>query len=338
MKKIALLGPNLENPGGINVIVKFLGKGFEKAGYEIHYFPVGKTKIKDSDFIHPVNTNNKKEQLIRLKKQIAKFPCDYYIANNLRTNFLLSKLNIKNSFHVFHQGKVLQPKNLYTRLKQRFSFNRIYNNQNLIFLNECYKNEFLKKYSYIKPKSISVIPNPFDFELIKKKADEFEVDENYIVAVGRLSKEKNFEYLIKSYKLSDIEEELWLVGDGPLRDELENLVKKLNLKNKVKFLGWQENPYPFIKNAKLLCMSSIFESFSNVIVESLVLNTPVIATDIKCGPRDILKNKKYLIPLNNEKVFATKIKEIKGKKTDVDIKKFKLENVVKKYIKLFKNN
>jgi len=137
MKKIALLVPNLENPGGINIVVKFLGKGFEKADFEVHYFPVGKTKIKDSEFIHPVNSDNKKVQLIGLKKQIEKFPCDYYVANNLRTNFLLSTLNIKNSFHVFHEGKVLENKN------------------------------FKKKYSYIKPKSVSIVPNPFDFDLIK---------------------------------------------------------------------------------------------------------------------------------------------------------------------------
>ena len=338
MKKIALLGPNLENPGGINVVVKFLAKGLKKENYEIHYFPVGETDIKDNKFIHPVNTNNKRKQLTELKKEIEKFPCDYYISNNLRTNFLLSKLNIKNSFYVFHQGKVLQPKKLYVRLKQRFSFSKIYRNQNLIFLNECYKNEFLKIYSYIRAKSISVIHNPFDFKLIKQKADEFKLNGNYIVAVGRLSKEKNFEYLIKAYKLSNIEEELWLIGDGTLRDKLTNLVHTLKLEKKVKFLGWQKNPYPFIKHAKLLCMSSTFESFSNVIVESLILNTPVIATDIKCGPKDILQNEKYLIPLNNEKVFAKKIKEIKGNKVDVNIEKFKVENVVKQYIELFKNN
>ena len=338
MKKIALLGPNLESPGGVNVVVKFLGKGFEKAGFEVHYFPVGKTKIKDSEFIHPVNSDNKKAQFIGLKKQIEKFPCDYYIANNLRTNFLLSKLNIKNSFHVFHQGKVLENKNFYTRLKQRFRFSKIYKNQNLIFLNKCYRDEFLKKYSYIKPKSVSIIPNPFDFDLIREKANEFEVKGNYIVAVGRLSKEKNFDYLIKAYKLSNIKEELWLVGDGPLRGDLEKLVKSLNLEGKVKFLGWQKNPYPFIKNAKLLCMSSTFEAFSNVIVESLIVNTPVIATDIKCGPRDILGSDEYLIPLNDEEFFARKIKDLKDKKVNINIDRFRVENVVKRYIELFKNN
>lgn len=337
MKKIALLGPNLESPGGVNVVVKFLGEGFSKKEYEVHYFPVGKTKIKDNEFIHTVNSDNKKEQLKILKDKIKKYKCDIYISNNLRTNDLLSILNIKNSFYVFHQGKVLQPKNFYVRPKQRFEFSKRYNSKNLIFLNECYKNEFFKIYSYIKPKSVNIIPNPFDFDLIYKKADEFKIDGNYIVAVGRLSKEKNYEYLIKAYKLSEIEEELWFIGEGKERKNLENLVKKLNLENKIKFLRWQKNPYPFIKNAKLLCMSSIFESFSNVIVESLVLNTPVIATDIKCGPRDILRNDKYLVSLNNEKEFAKKIKEIKGMNPDVNIKRFKIENVVNKYIELFKN-
>ncbi len=337
MKKIALLGPNLDNPGGINTVVKFLGEGFKKKGYEVHYFPVGKTKIKDNEFIHNVNSNNKKEQFKILREKIKKYPCDIYISNNLRTNELLSKLNINNSFYVFHQGKVLQPKNFYVRLKQRFEFSKRYNNKNLIFLNECYKNEFFRIYPYIKPKSVNIIPNPFDFELIYKKAGEFDVKGDYIVAVGRLSKEKNYEYLIKAYKLSGIKEELWFIGEGEERKNLENLVKKLNLENKVKFLGWQKNPYPFIKNAKLLCMSSIFESFSNVIVESLVLNTPVVATDIKCGPRDILGDDKYLVSLNNEKEFAKKIRNTKESIPDIDIERFRLESIVNKYIELFKN-
>ena len=338
MKKIALLGPNLESPGGVNVVVKFLGRGFIEKGYEVHYFPVGKTNIKDDEFIHTVNSDNKKEQLKILKEKIKKFPCDYYISNNLRTNDLLSILGIENSFYVFHQGKVLQPKNFYVRLKQKFEFSKRYNNKNLIFLNECYKNEFFKIYSYIKPKSVNIIPNPFDFELIRKKANEFEVKGNYIVAVGRLSYEKNYEYLIKSYKLSEIKEELWLIGEGKERKNLERLVKNLNLENRVKFLGWQKNPYPYIKNAKLFCLSSKFEALPTVMIESLILNTPVIATDIKCGPRDILRNEKYLVPLNNEEIFAKKIKNIKGIIPDVNIKRFKIENVVNKYIELFKNS
>ena len=336
IKKIALLGPNLESVGGVNVVVKFLGEGFLQRGYEVHYFPVGKTEIKDNNFIHTVNSDDKKNQFKILKEKIKLYKCDYYISNNLRTNFLVSKLNIKNSLHVFHQGKVLQPKNFYIRLKQKFSFSKTYNNQNLIFLNHCYKNEFFKIYNYIKPKKVDVIPNPFDFDLIHQKANEFDIEGNYIVAVGRLSSEKNYQYLIKAYKLSNIQEELWLIGDGPKRKELENLVKTLNLENKVKFLGWQKNPYPYIKNAKLLCMTSIFEAFSNVIVESLILNTPVISTDIKCGPKDILQNEKYLIPLNNENLFAKKIKEFKDSSIDIDITRFKVENVINNYIKLFK--
>jgi glycosyltransferase involved in cell wall biosynthesis len=302
MKRVALLGPAWESKGGVNVLVKHLGKFFTQQGVEVHYFPVGKTTLKESAFFHPVNTDAKKEQIKQLLEKLNNFKFNLIIANNLRTSYILSlysKQKDINDLYIIHQGRILQDKIKWFHFKQKRKFNKIFKNKKVVLLNHCSKNAFIKKFQ-IKA-NYFVIPNGLDFEEIRKKASQFSVKGNYIIGVGRLEKEKNFEYLIKAYGAGNFKEELWLLGDGPQQRELENLAKKLKIENKVKFLGWQKNPYPFIKNASLLVHPSKMESSANVFVESFILNTPVVATDIKCGPNEILigELEKYLVPLNN---------------------------------------
>ncbi|MEO1958274.1 MAG: glycosyltransferase [Nautiliaceae bacterium] len=335
MKKIAFLGPNLESYGGVNVAINHLKKFFEEKGIEVHLFPVGRTKIKESEFIHPINSNKKSTQFNELKAKLSKFDFDLVIANNLRTSAILASLKLKNDLYIIHQGRVLQKSDFLNILKQKLKFKRIYENKRVVFLNNCFKDEFLKKFKI--PVTYKIIPNPFDFKEIKKRACEFDVKGDYILGVGRLTKDKNFDYLIKAYAKGNFSKELWLLGDGEERINLKKLVEKLNLKDKVKFLGWQDNPYPYIKNASLLVHPSKFESFGNVLVEALILNTPVIATDVKCGPREILIDKlsNFLVPLNKDLFLADKIKEALNSYPKIKkeyLEKYKFENVGKKYL------
>jgi glycosyltransferase involved in cell wall biosynthesis len=296
---------------------------------------VGKTEIKDSEFIHPINSDKKDKQFLLLKEKIKHFEFDLIIANNLRTHFLLSNLNLKNDLYVFHQGSLLQKKSFFTSLKQKIKFKKVYNKKRVVFLNECFKNEFLHKFKI--DLDYKIIPNPFDFEKIRKKAVEFEVEGDYILGVGRLTKDKNFEFLLKAYALGNFKQELWILGDGKEKEKLRNLTKKLNIADRVKFLGWRSNPYPYIKRASLLVHPSKKESFGNVLVEGLVLNTPVIATDIKCGPGEILTGelKEFLVPLTDSKFLCDKMQLALNNYPQIKeeyIEKFKLENVAKKYL------
>jgi len=338
MKKIALLGPNLESPGGVNVFIHHLNKFFINKGFEVHLFPVGKTKIKDSKYIHPIDTNKKQIQFRLLTEKLKKFTFDLIIANNLRTSSILSSLNLNNDLYVMHQGRIIQNSRMFIAFKQKRKFKKIFNGKRLVFLNECFKNEFLKKFQI--DISYKIIPNPFDFEEIKHKANEFMVNGEYIVYVGRLEEGKNLEYLINAYAKSKINKELWLVGYFKYKSyekKILRLITKLNIQNKVKLLGWQNNPYPFIKNASLLVHPSKFESFGNVLVEALILNTPVIATDIKCGPREILIDElsDFLVPLKNERVFANKIYQALERYPEIKeryIEKYNFKNVGEQYL------
>jgi len=129
---------------------------------------------------------------------------------------------------------------------------------------------------------------------------------------------------------------LVLVGQGPLKDEAVDLVKKLKIENKVVFSGFQSNPYPYMKNAKFMVLSSEFEGLGMVILESLALNTPVISTDCNSGPGEILP-KKNLTPVNDIRALSIKIKDAVKNMDNYNCKikeEFLLENVIKEYLKL----
>jgi len=318
-----------------------LAKEFEKQGYEVHLFSIGKTTQKDSRYIHIINSNKKSVQLkffkkkFQLENEIKEF--DLVIANNLRTHYLLSKINIKNDLYVFHQGRLLQNVNLYVKLRRKIMYSQIYKNKRLIAVSKCLMLGMKKNFYYLKYKKFDYIYNGFDKNLILQKSNELKVEDNYIVGIGRLEKNKNFEYLIKSFsKITNKKIKLYLVGDGEDKYFLKDLVEKLNIANRVKFIGWVDNPYPYIKNAKLLVHPSKIEAMPTVLIESLILHTPVVATDIKCGPNEILIDKlsQFLVPLNDMKKLTELIdKALKNYPTIEEkyINKFLISNVIKKY-------
>ena len=133
--------------------------------------------------------------------------------------------------------------------------------------------------------NVIVLHNPVDREKILKLAQEPcplpAVDVPTVCAVGRLSWEKNFSMLIRAHKaLVDrgVLHRLVIVGDGPERKKLENLIIELGVEKSVLLVGHQSNPYPYIGLSGFLAMSSVYEGYPTVVMEALVLRKPVVSS------------------------------------------------------------
>lgn len=134
---------------------------------------------------------------------------------------------------------------------------------------------------------------------------EFCANTEYVLCVGRLTEVKDHKTLIRAFGLlSKVRNrtELIILGEGPLRGELETLVKVLQLGSKVHFMGYVNNPATFYQHANVFAMSSKFEGFGNVLVEALAFGVPIVCTDCLGGPREILLDGKYgtLTPVGDE--------------------------------------
>ena len=152
--------------------------------------------------------------------------------------------------------------------------------------------------------------NPCDLVAIENStAQPFNIEffgltaKSYIIHVGSFDTMKNHHDLLLAYAQTEYRYPLVLVGTGRLEAEIKQLAIELNIEHKVKFLGFQTNPYPLIAKAKLLVLSSKFEGFGYVIVEAQALNIAVISTDCPFGPRELLPDQN-LVPVGDIEALA----------------------------------
>lgn len=137
--------------------------------------------------------------------------------------------------------------------------------------------------------SIKTVYNPFDLEAINRLVHtDIPIHKNRFtfITVGRLDHGKNHHLLIEAIKTLDAQ--LWIIGEGALRTELEQQIHTYNLQEKVILLGRQSNPFAYMAKADCFVFGSNHEGFPNVLVEALVCGLPVISTDCPSGPREIL--------------------------------------------------
>lgn len=209
------------------------------------------------------------------------------------------------------------------------------------------KNSFCEKY-HISEDKVRVIYNLIDEDDILKKStlEDIKKDKFTFINVSKMRKQKRHDRLLKcayNLKQSGYDFNLWLVGSGPLEDEIKSMINELNLNDVVKLWGLKENPYPYIKSADYFVMSSDHEGYPLSLLESLLLKTPVVSTDVS-GAKEILKNDKYgLICDINEESLTNAMKSVLDnphKNIENNLKKYKGNNeeIIKELLKIFKVN
>jgi len=143
-----------------------------------------------------------------------------------------------------------------------------------------------------------------------------------ILGVGRLTRQKNFDLLLRSF--ASLQEKrdarLIILGDGNQRESLARRVDELDIGDHADLHGFVGDPYPYMKKASLFVLSSDFEGFGIVIVEALACGCPVVSTDCPSGPREILDDGKWggLVPVGDEAALTEAMDEALSKTHDPD--------------------
>nr|MBV6630506.1 glycosyltransferase [Oceanococcus sp. HetDA_MAG_MS8] len=148
---------------------------------------------------------------------------------------------------------------------------------------------FFDKYK-AQPASLRVITNYCAAEEIYQQSLVAEPDlpsRPYILNVARLVPQKGQERLLRAYAQAQPAEDLVIVGDGPLRQKLHALARDLGVAERVIFAGQRQNPYPWMRQARLFVLSSIYEGLGVVLTEALACGTPLLAVDCPGGVRDV---------------------------------------------------
>ncbi len=210
----------------------------------------------------------------------------------------------------------------------------------------------LRKALSLPRSKFQVIYNPIAIDDVRKRSllssISLPAEHPRLVAAGRLTRQKNYPLLLHAIKrvIKEKPVHLYILGEGPERPSIEKLIQALDLKAFVDLLGFQSNPFVYMKQADIFVLSSDFEGFGNVIVEAMALGVPVIATNCPYGPAEILADGRYgvLVPVRHEEALAEAILSLLrspdtrrklGAKARKRAKDFSIEQVIPLYEQLF---
>lgn len=222
-----------------------------------------------------------------------------------------------------------------------------------IFVAESARQSTLKLLPYLQENSRTIY-NTIDTDAIRKRSQEPIADETFaedtlnLISVGRFSKAKAFDRLIRITKTiadSGIKVHLHLLGQGALEPNYRDEINKLGIADLVSFPGFVDNPYQYVASADLFVCSSLHEGFSTAVTESLIVGTPVVTT-LCSGMEELLgkKGEYGVITPNNEKDLTDAVLELAlhqdrlkqlAKKADERGRQFNKENTVADVVKLF---
>ena len=183
----------------------------------------------------------------------------------------------------------------------------------------------------ISPKTIVFKKNdPIDSKYNNKKI---------IIAIGRLTKQKNFSLLLHCFALIKKRHpnyHLLILGSGEEENKLKQIIHNLEISNSVDLLGYKENPYKYLNKAECFILTSLWEDPGFVLLEAAYLNIPIIASNCPNGPEEILQNGLggFLFENNNQNELVDAFERFyQSPKTDLKIKKIKVKKYSKKFTK-----
>jgi glycosyltransferase involved in cell wall biosynthesis len=360
MRKIGLIATNLAGSGAEKVVLH-LADMFEKKGDEVHIFlledvisyDVKGAKIhvlsKDrslfkllKDFGDKLLATRLKRLINTIEQNVQKF--DLFLSNLPAADRVAVKADLPHCRYLIHTSYSMELSELRQRgkvsraNKKEKLYHSLYEGKDLIAVSEGIKEDLDKM--GIGYNSCEVIYNPFDIEAIREMGEEKTVNKiegEYLLSASAFRPVKRYDILLEAYSK--------LINPPPLKllcnpdPKLEKMINELGLRDQIEILGFTKNPYPIIKNAKVLILSSEREGLPTVLVEALILGTPIVSTNCISGPSEILTGElnQYLAKVNDSDDLSKKLTlslEYYPEIKEAYIEKFSAVNVYQKYVEI----
>ena len=309
---VAIFIYSLSN-GGAERVVSYLLPYLQKKGHKVHLILMSTTisyEIPEEITVHYIGKAKANEsgfyKFIKLPflaykygKLIKRLDITHSFSLLSRPNYV----NLLSRVFLNHKAKVIISERNYPSLQygyddlqskiNNFLVRKLYPKADLVIGNsEANVADLVNNYG-IKEAITGVIQNPIDLDNIEQKKaldNFFEVDNMNLITVGRLEPQKNYDLLIDTMaRVSDVK--LFILGRGALENDIKRKVSQKNLEDRVTFLGYDSNPYKYLKKADLFIFGSNHEGFPNVLLEAMCCGLPILTTNCKSGPDEIMELK-----------------------------------------------
>lgn len=355
--RIALYLNSLEIGGAESVVVE-LGNRFIELGFKVD-FVLGQAKgalvnkVSTKAKIVDLTAKNAYRGVPALVRYIYKESPDVFLAATELTGliavFSKALLGFRHNVVVVLMTTVSRHKRLPIKKKiERILLSWLYPKADeIIAISHGVARDF-SDYIGLSPDRIRVIYTPVITPQLLSEA-KVNIDHPFfqpgqppvILGVGRLSEAKGFPLLIQAFALVRRHRpaRLLIVGEGEQRPALERLIHSLGLTEEISLPGFVSSPFPYMSKASVFVLSSLWEGLPAVLIEALACGAPVVSTDCKSGPSEILDHGKYghLVPVNDVEALAQAIEaSLNGdhrRPPNEWLDQFRSETIVQEYLK-----
>ena len=310
MKDITAFIFDLSKGGAQGVFVTVMNH-FVRKGYHVRIVlqnlkdAIHKDDLNDSIEIQSLDTNSAKDSLVKLIKYVKNNSIEnaWVFGPELAVNLYIAKKINGKKFPIYARSI----NTLSEEFKRTNSFFRKYVTHNLIRLfyhkvnsivaqSTNMGNDLIDNYGF-KKNQVFVINNAlsdlYDQE-IRKPAEPLKHE--YLLYVGRLEEQKGLKMLLNSFAMMDNKLiKLFIVGEGSQKEELIKEASDLGISNRVDFVGYASNIVNFYRGATATVLTSYYEGFPNVLIESIACGTPIVAFDLPSGPKEIINGDNGLL-------------------------------------------
>lgn len=348
--KIALVGYSLAE-GGLERVLSSVSGMFHALGFEVHLIVlVDKVEYDYQGKLVNFGIYSKYQKYFRLRKYLSQEKFDYVIDFRYRINPFME---LVFAYFIYSSTKIIytiHSDRLETYLTNKSGIAKILLRKatKVVVVSNGLKKKIAAQYHFDKA---TVIPNFIDVSGLDFTSVDAPLPFEYCIAVGRLVKLKQFDKLIESYRQSVLPEKgihLVILGKGEEEGNLKALLKDTSIEPFVHLFGFKENPFFYIKNAKFLLLTSLYEGFSMVILEALSLGRPVISFDCPTGPSEMIMDGEngFLVENQNFKALTSKMNTFAQDailyrkccdNAKASVSQFETSEVVQKWVQLLDN-
>ena len=280
--------------GGLERVVANSTFLFEELGYDVHLYVLeSKVDYPFTGKLHQYNIDQlgflaKIKTYLNIKKSIKQNNYTLVIDHRYRLNWLTEILWQKLIYKKQKVFNYIHSSNISNYLFNSEKLNRfLFKNRLSICVSLGIENKVKKHFPFLNTQTI------YNFVDFKDDDKTENPPEKYILSIARMDVEnvKQIDVLLECYAKSNLPDKkirLIILGDGVRLEEMKNLSKQLNISDLVDFKGFTPNPEYYLKNALFTVLTSKYEGLPTVLVESLLMKTPVISFDCETGPNEII--------------------------------------------------